>query len=199
MKTKILFAIALLCMAVQGAWAQSSFGGGDGSAKNPYIISTTDQCDQFASNVNGGTTYSGTYFQLGDDITVSTMVGAGTKSKDAKPFSGTFDGAGHTLTFNHTATEAEGDVAPFRFVRNATICNLHVAGEINTAYRHAAGLSARTYGTTLIKNCRVSIVIKSSVSGDATHGGIVVMKPDYNSANLTIEGCVLLADRKSVV
>lgn len=66
-----------------------------------------------------------------------------------------FDGGGHTLTFNHTATEAEGDVAPFRFVRSATICNLHVAGEINTAFRHAAGLSARTYGTTLIRNCRV--------------------------------------------
>ena len=190
MKIKTFLIFALLCMVAQGAWADSAFGGGDGSAKNPYIISTTDHWNQFASNVNGGTTYSGMYFQLGADITVSTMVGAGTKSKDAKPFSGTFDGNGHTLTFNHTATEAEGDVAPFRFVRSATICNLHVAGEINTAYRHAAGLSARAYGTTLIKNCRVSTVINSSVSGDATHGGIVVMKPDYSSANLTIEGCV---------
>ena len=190
MKKHFLMMFALLCTMVQGAWADSSFGGGDGSAKNPYIINTAVHWDQFASNVNGGTTYSGMYFLLGDDITVSTMVGAGTKSKDAKPFGGTFDGGGHTLTFNHTATEAEGDVAPFRFVRSATILNLHVTGEINTAYRHAAGLSARTYGTTLIKNCRVSTVIKSSFSGDATHGGLVVMKPDYSSAKLTIEGCV---------
>ena len=190
MKKSLYIILALLCMVAQGAWADSTFGGGDGSAKNPYIINTTAQWDQFASDVNGGNTYNDTYFLLGDDITVSTMVGTGTKSKDAKPFSGTFDGGGHTLTFNHTATEAEGDVAPFRFVRSATICNLHVAGEINTAYKHAAGLSARTYGTTLIRNCRVSTVIKSSVSGDATHGGIVVMKPDYNSAKLTIEGCV---------
>ena len=190
MKKSLFIVLTLLCMVAQGAWADSSFGGGDGSAKNPYIINTTAHWDQFASDVNGGTTYSDTYFLLGDDITVSTMVGAGTKSKDAKPFSGTFDGGGHTLTFNHTATEAEGDVAPFRFVRSATICNMHVAGEINTAYKHAAGLSTRAYGTTLIKNCRVSTVIKSSVVGDATHGGIVVMKPDYNSAKLTIEGCV---------
>ena len=106
-KKHSLMILALLCAVVQGAWADGSFGGGDGSAKNPYIINTTAQWDQFASEVNGGNTYSGMYFQLGDDITVSTMVGAGTTGKNAKPFSGTFDGAGHTLTFNHTATSIE--------------------------------------------------------------------------------------------
>ena len=184
--------LALLCAMVLGAWADgaSTFGGGDGSAKNPYIINTTAHWDQFASDVNGGNTYSDKCFMLGADITVTTMVGAGTTGKNAKPFSGNFDGGGHTLTFNHTATEAEGDIAPFRFVRSATICNLHVAGEINTAYRHAGGLAGRTYGTTLIRNCRVSTVINSSFSGDATHGGIVALKPDWSSAKLTIEGCV---------
>ena len=140
--------------------------------------------------MNGGTSYSGMYFLLDDDISVTTMVGAGSTGKNAKPFSGTFDGGGHTLTFTHTATAEEGDVAPFRFIRNAVICNLHVAGEITTAYKHAGGLAGRTYGTSLIKNCRVSTVIKSSVAGDATHGGIVAMKPDWSSAHLTIEGCV---------
>jgi hypothetical protein len=182
--------LVLLSAMALGVWADSSFGGGDGSAKNPYIINATAHWEQFATDVNGGNAYSDKYFVLEADITVSTMVGAGTKSKDAKPFSGTFDGGGHTLTFNHTATEAEGDVAPFRFVRSATISNLHVAGEINTAYRHAGGLAGRTYGTTLIKNCRVSTVINSSHEGDATHGGIVALKPDYSSAKLTIEGCV---------
>ena len=184
--------LALLSAMVLGAWADgaSSFGGGDGSAKYPYLIKTADQWNLFASNVNGGTSYSGDYFLLDDDISVTTMVGAGTTGKNAKPFSGTFDGGGHTLTFTHTATAEEGDVAPFRFIRNATICNLHVAGEITTAYKHAGGLAGRTYGTSLIQNCRVSTVIKSSVSGDATHGGIVAMKPDWSSAHLTIEGCV---------
>ena len=192
MNKHLLFIIALLCMVAQGAWADgtSTFGGGDGSAKTPYIISTAAHWDQFASDVNGGTNYSGKYFLLGADISVTTMAGAGTTGKNAKPFSGTFNGGGHTLTFTHTATEAEGDIAPFRFIRNATICNLHVAGEITTAYKHAGGLAGRTYGTSLIQNCRVSTVIKSSVSGDATHGGIVAMKPDWSSAHLTIEGCV---------
>lgn len=39
MKKKLLFTLALLSAIVQGAWAQN-FGGGDGSAKNPYIIHT---------------------------------------------------------------------------------------------------------------------------------------------------------------
>ena len=166
--------LMLLSALVLGAWADgaSSFGG-DGSAKNPYILNTATQWNEFASNVNGGNAYSGMYFVLGNDISVTTMVGAGSTGKNAKPFSGTFDGGGHTLTFTHTATAEEGDVAPFRFIRNATICNLHVAGEITTAYKHAGGLAGRTYGTSLIQNCRVSTVIKSSVAGDATHGGFV--------------------------
>ena len=188
MRKTVLMTIALLCVVVQGAWAD--FSGGDGSAKNPYIISSSDDWNQLAINVGNGTTYSGKFFRLDADISVSTMLGTGTTGNNAKPFSGTFDGNGHTLTFNHTATEAEGDVAPFRFVRSATIRNLHVDGEINTAYRHVGGLAGRTYGTTLIQGCRVSTVIKSSIAGDGTHGGIVALKPDWSNAHLTIEGCV---------
>ena len=46
MKRYLLIIIALLCMMVQGALADSSFGGGDGSAKNPYIINTAAHWDQ---------------------------------------------------------------------------------------------------------------------------------------------------------
>ena len=189
-RQKVFMTLALLCAVVQGAWADvtSSFGGGDGSAKNPYIINTAAHWNQFTSDVNGGNTYSDTYFLLGDDISVTTMVGAGTTGNNAKPFSGTFDGGGHTLTFNYDGSG--DDIAPFRFIRNALINNLHVAGEIKTSGRHAGGLAGRTYGTTRIVGCRVSTVIRSSVAGDGTHGGIVALKPDWSNAHLTIEGCV---------
>ena len=188
MKKTVMLLFALLCMVAQGAWADSTFGGGDGSAKNPYIIKTDAHWNQFASDVNGGNTYSDKYFLLDADITVSTMVGAGTTGKNCKPFSGTFDGGGHTLTFSYNGSG--DDIAPFRFIRNALITNLHMAGEITTSGRHAGGLAGRTYGTTRIVGCRVSTVINSSHSGDGTHGGIVALKPDWSSAKLTIEGCV---------
>ena len=172
------------------AWAQQeSFGGGDGTATSPYLISTADHWNQLASDVSAGTSYSGKYFQLATNISVSTLIGTGTNGNNAKSFSGTFDGNGKTLTINYTATDDVAN-APFRFLNNATIKNLHVDGTITTSYRHASGLAGRTYGTTLIQGCRVSTVIRSSVAGDATHGGIVVMKPDWKNAHLTLEGCV---------
>lgn len=184
--------LALLCLFVQGAWATdtAAFGGGDGSAKTPYIISSTAHWDQLAADVAAGTDYDGKYFQLDADITVTSMLGTGSTAKNARPFKGTFDGSGHTLTFNHTSAASEGDIAPFRFLSNATIENLHVDGIINTANRHTGGLAGRTYRTTLIQNCRVSTTIISSVSGDGTHGGIVALKPNYTNAHLTIDGCV---------
>jgi hypothetical protein len=56
--------LVLLSTMVLAAWADgaSSFGGGDGSAKNPYLIKTAAQWDQLASDVNSGTSYSGKYF-----------------------------------------------------------------------------------------------------------------------------------------
>ncbi len=171
-------------------WADSAFGGGDGSAKNPYIISTSDQWDLLGTDVAAGTNYSGKYFRLDEDISVTTMLGTGTSGNDAKPFKGTFDGNGHTLTFNKTNDDDDVAVAPFRFVTSATIKNLHVDGTITTSKRHVGGLVGRAYGTTLIQGCRVSTVIKSSVSGDGTHGGIVSIKPDWTNAHLTIDACV---------
>lgn len=172
------------------AWAEgTTFSGGDGSAKSPYIIATTADWNQLSSDVAAGNSYNGKFFLLDDDISVTTMVGTGTNGNNAKSFSGYFDGQGHTLTFNYTATN-DVATAPFCFVKNASISNLHVNGTINTSYRHVAGLVGRAYGSTFIKGCRVSTVIKSSVEGDATHGGLVVMKPDWATAHLSIDACV---------
>ena len=188
MRKRLCLMLVLLSMTILRAWADSTFGGGDGSVKNPYIINTAAHWDQLASDVNGGNSYSDKYFLLDADISVTATVGTGTTGNNAKTFNGTFDGGGHTLTFNY---EGSGDdIAPFRFIKNALISNLHVAGQITTSGRHAGGLAGRTYGTTRIVGCRISTVINSSHSGDGTHGGIVALKPDWSNAHLTIEGCV---------
>ncbi len=176
--------LALLCLVAQGALADSTFGGGDGSAKNPYIISTTAHWDQLASDVNGGTTtYSGTYFQLGADITVTTMVG-----KNKNRFQGKFDGNGRTITFNYTATEDY--CAPFCRISGATIKNLHTEGTIETAYCYAAGIVAYTRYYSKIENCSSSVIIKSSHAGWSGHGGIMALKAWVTQSEPTIEGCL---------
>ena len=73
------------------------------------------------------------------DLSVTQPIGS-----DGSPYRGIFDGNGHTITANiNTDLEA---AAPFRFVGNVTIKNLHVAGSV-TGGRHAAGLIGCREGT----------------------------------------------------
>ena len=72
---------------------------------------------------------------LAADITVSDYVG---DSRDAC-YRGTFDGNGHTITFNKSGW-TENYIAPFRYVGNATIKNLHTAGSIQSSGTYATGL-----------------------------------------------------------
>ncbi|MBR0049198.1 MAG: hypothetical protein IJP74_07775 [Prevotella sp.] len=117
------------------------------------------------------------------DITTDWRVG---RSESAY-YRGTFDGNGHTLTFNRTDTELYS--APFRYVGNATIKNLHVAGTISTSGRHAAGLigDVRPNSTVFIENCRTSVAINSSVNGNATNGGFIAIV--NTGANVTFRNC----------
>ena len=140
---------------------------GEGTENDPYVISYTVQWYLLAQRVAEGTDYSGKYFRLAKDITVTTMVG--TDGQHA--FSGTFNGDGHTLTLDYNTTEEYA--APFRFVKDATIHDLTVDGTINTSNQFAAGFIGQTAGTTSINNCRSSVTISSTVSGDGTNGGFI--------------------------
>ena len=160
---------------------------GTGTENDPYIIATTADWNDFAYSVNSGTSYSGQYVMLTADISVSMMAGA----SDADSFQGTFDGGGQTLTFTKGSAQSafgEDYCAPFRYVKNATIKNLCVEGDIYTSRMYAAGLVSRPSGTLTITDCHVSTVIHSSVSGDGTHGGIVARLG--NATSTTISGCL---------
>ena len=154
---------------------------GEGTEQSPYLISYTSQWDLLAERVAVGTDYSGKYFQLAADITVTTMVGI----DGQHAFSGTFDGGNHTLTLDYS-TSADY-AAPFRFVNGATIHDLTVDGTINTSKKFAAGLIGQAAGTIAIDHCHSSVTINSTVNGDGTHGGFVALIP---SGETTIRGCL---------
>ena len=170
---RYIFLVAALLLMVQGA---SAWSGSGNSASDPILIANANDWNTLATNVASGTNYSGKYFKLTADITVTTMVTA--------TFSGTFDGGGHTLTFNYTATG--NNAAPFAYITGATIKNLRVAGTINTGCKFAAGIAAEC-GTTTITNCQSSVTINSSVDGDGTHGGLI---GSQSSGTLTINSCL---------
>jgi len=173
-------------VTIGAAWTR--FLDGTGSDDDPYIIGTTDEWNIFASSVNGGHTFSGEFVKLGTNVSVSEMAGI---SYD-KAFEGIFDGDGHTLTFTKgTSAEpfAEEYCAPFRHVKNAVIGNLHVDGTIYTSQKKAAGIVGESLSALELYNCRSSISIHSSVSGDGTHGGLVSTLSG-SEKDIYIDGCV---------
>ena len=162
----------------------------DGSADHPYVISTTEGWNQFCDCLKDNDTwnrFSGMTVKLGANITVSRMAGG-----QYHDFTGTFDGQQHTLTFNYGEAgniSTDSYIAPFRNAESGCIIqNLHVAGDIYTSGQYAAGILCSQYGTVTIRNCRSSVCIHSSHSGDGTHGGLVAN--NNKSASLTIEGCL---------
>ena len=152
---------------------------GSGSEYDPYVISNTAGWNDLADFVAAGVNTEGVHFALGDDISVTEMVGV---DRSTKRFCGTFDGDGHTLTFNANTTKQY--CGPFAYTYNAAFLNLHTAGTIRTNQKFAAGLAARADGTTTVTNCRSSIVIDSAVNGDGTHGGFIA------AGDVTFDGCV---------
>lgn len=91
-KTLFIMALNLMCTVAHRAWAWD----GNGTSTDPYLINNTDDWKQLADDVSGGETYSGTVFRMTVDIDADGVSIGG----EEKPFSGTFDGDGHTLTYN---------------------------------------------------------------------------------------------------
>ena len=156
---------------------------GEGTSANPYLINNSSDWDHFAENVTNGNNYYGKTFKLAADITVTTMAGSSTDNS----FKGTFDGDGHTMTLNLTAT---GDYcAPFRYASNAKFKRLHVTGTINTAYREAGGIVGYFYYVdgTSFANCWSSVTINST-NKDYTSisGGFV----GYNYSTVSYLNCL---------
>lgn len=149
-----------------------------------YLIGSVQDWNDFAELVNSGTDPAANARMI-RDVEISTTIGI----REDKPFSGTFDGNGHVLTANitSTATGINGNdvgVAPFHFIKNATIKNLKVDGIINSSSIHSSGLVGVAYGTNLVVGCVVSAKIKTSaqyVGGIIAHG--------YDS-NTTVKDCL---------
>ncbi len=156
---------------------------GAGTEENPFRITSEEDWNELADAVAEGHRISGRYFEQTEDISVTRMVG----TLD-HPFAGVYNGGGKTLTF--TAVDAPNDCAPFSYIRNASIRDLHTKGTIHTANRWAAGLAANAGGTCTIENCRSGMRIESSHEGDGTHAGFISVLTRNSDAHVVLEGCV---------
>lgn len=132
---------------------------GSGTPSDPYRISSVEDWNSCQAFTNDN--YD-KYFILTADLTVSQMISTG-----APYFAGVFDGNGHTLTFNMGPTTSS--CAPFNHVvKNGTIKNLKVKGEIVVSEKYAGGIianvDARDNGCVKIQNCISSVFCRPGCS-----------------------------------
>ena len=148
----------------------------------PYSIESSADWERFVLAVSSGTG-AGETWTLDDDVSVTSMVGT-----EGHPFTGTFDGNGHTLTFNYTVpnTSYQG-AAPFRYISGATICDLTVDGSVGGT-THAAGLVGFNLGgSSLIENCAVLTDVRTVIGTNRHIGGVL---GHNKSASITMRNVV---------
>ena len=148
-----------------------------------FPIATKDDWKEFCGVVNNGVTAINA--KLMNDVDLGTeVVWVG---DNYNQYGGTFDGQGHTLSFDWTS---QGDPAPFYFVDGATIKNLRTKGKITTSGGEASGLLGNAYGATTISNCVSDVEITSSIDWDACEAAGLVQTVAYNG-KVTVTDCVV--------
>ena len=107
----------------------SKFASGKGSKTDPYIIETGAQLAYLAKQVNSGTSYSGKYIKLANNINLDnrawTPIGS-YASSNKKYFEGSFDGNKMTVS-GLNIKNAVAYSALFGLARNASITDLTIA------------------------------------------------------------------------
>ena len=132
--------VILACLLALSVSAMS----GSGTENDPYIVETAEDFVSIKDNLSA-------YYKLNADISVSSNTGAIVEG----PFTGTFDGNGHTVTVNIDAqTDKSGDTfdALFGVVSGGMIKNVTTTGSVKGSNK-VAGIVGKLYNGGKIENC----------------------------------------------
>ena len=155
----------------------------DVTVTGTFDIASKEDWKAFCDLVNSGQTTLNA--KLTQDVDLETeIVQVG---NSIEMYKGTFDGQGHTLSFDWTS---QGGFAPFDFVNGGTIKNLRTKGKITTSGGEASGLLGNAYGTTTITGCVSDVEITSSIDWGACEAAGLVQTVAYNG-KVTVTDCVV--------
>lgn len=176
---------------------ESGFSGGTGTESDPYLVSTEAQLRSIASD---SSLLSKSYILVNDIALANgnwTPIGTYESENSNAPFTGVFEGAGHTVS-GMNVNVTSGYAGFFGIVKGAQISDLTVKGKVNTTGGKAAGgltggiindVSGDNANPTVIMNCEFN----GSVYGTTKVGGLVGLANSANEeadrANIYINGC----------
>ena len=198
MKTKILsiFLVAVMLVSMLAAYPMTvnaaegdTFNASDANPK----ISTYSDLKAFKSAVDGGKDFSGVTVKLVNDIELDdTWSAIGPNSGGtSRYFCGTFDGQGHTITFNDASDNGQGQYGVFRRLNNATIKDLKLDGNIVVGQEnaYAGALAMEANGNCTIKNVYSSVDFSTGKNAYYV-GGLVSYIKNGSGHTLTLDGCI---------
>ena len=191
---------------------------GDGSAENPYKISTAEDLAGLSYLVYSGTGpvtdadyfFSGVYFEQTADIDLSAYywqpIGINydrSGSRSYSYFSGNYDGGGHTVSGVFTpagSSRAYSYQGLFGYVESSsssypiTIQNICITDSFIQGYQYVGGVVGRASDTTTITNCYNA----GDVTGSDRYVGGVVGRAYTSSSSyvaaITITNCYNTGD-----
>ena len=162
--------------------------GGSGTQSDPYIIGSLTDWNLFNDGFVGNKNYESEFIKLTTDIGSSANPITTTVGNAYKPFNGTFDGDGHTITVNLTYNSNSGEHPGFFWeVDGATIKNLTLMGSVATSKTHTGGLIGQACGNTSISNCIVGIDITSTIDSSNANKGAGFVGYGYTNLSLSIK------------
>jgi hypothetical protein len=151
--------------------APSTFAGGAGTQKSPYVIRGAAQLAAFSASVNSGNTYAGKYVKLDADVDLAGTswlpIGAFDKNS-SRPFMGIFDGAGHTIWNLRAGNGQRSSVGLFGSIEKARVSRVYLQYVEVVGDSNVGGLVAFMKHSS-VNDCTVS----GSVVGTSSVGGIV--------------------------
>lgn len=191
--TNICMAVPMAVVAEDGSddlgetflAANPTYSGGSGTSADPYLISTSADFVAFSSAVNGGTSYSGSYFKQTADIDLSSNADYSGITTD-KWFSGTYDGNGKKITMNVTTTE-DKNVFP---QINGAIMNLGLEGSFTSGASYLGGFARKINGGKKIVNCYSTLTIKTTASGGTAVGFVPSVYSEAKVSNCFFGGTI---------
>ena len=176
--TMLLLVTAMVMPSVAWAWTQPK---GEGTEAKPYQIGNANELYWFAEHVNAGNTTA--CAELTDNIDVNgewTPIGSG-------PYTGTFDGQGHTISGLRFSSDTQNS-GPWGFFRgtetNSVIRNVGIENSSFNGGMEVGGVCGRNNGT--IENCYFT----GTVSGRQSVGGVCgsnygTIKNCYNNGSVS--------------
>ena len=193
MKTKNLIerlSLFLLALVLtMPTWAQ----GGSGNESETITIASKEDWKAFCNRVNSGQTTLNAKLtkdvDLGEEIVMAGTLDPNSHSYDLLCYTGTFDGQGHTLKFNWNAGKND-QIAPFKYVKDATIKNLRTQGKITTKGDDLSGMVYSALGTTTLTGCISDVDITGGSDRDASRAAGMVKAVGYQ-ASVQITDCLV--------